>query len=119
MQQTKLLGFRGEALITNWLEQHDYTILERNYTARVGEIDIIAYKGDVVAFVEVKTRFTKYFPICQTVNRTKQQRIIKTAKLFILKNRFIDKVFRFDIGIVTYENNQHHIDYIENAFQDS
>ena len=86
-QETKHLGNNGEDIVASWLENHGATILARNFQTRVGEIDIIATKGDVIAFVEVKTRSTEYFPIAQTVHFGKQQKIIKTAKMFIMANK--------------------------------
>lgn len=117
LQTTKILGNQGEQLVSDWLEQQQFTILARNFQTRLGEVDIIASKADVVAFVEVKTRNVEYFPISQTVTFAKQQRIIKAAKQFILTNQLRDKVFRFDVATVNYEKSRHKIDYIPNAFQ--
>jgi putative endonuclease len=117
MQQTKILGAQGEALVASWLENHDFTILARNYQTRCGEVDIIASRDDVVAFVEVKTRQHEYFPISQAVTWRKQQRIIKAANYFIVSRQLRDKVFRFDVATVIFEQGQHQIEYIENAFQ--
>ena len=116
MQQTKQLGNNGEAIVAQWLEGHGATILARNFTTRMGEIDVIATKGEIVAFVEVKTRNKEYFPIAQTVHFGKQQKIIKAAQMFILKNRIQDKVFRFDVATVVWDGDTHAISYIKNAF---
>ena len=117
MLTTKDLGNRGEEIVATWLMQHEATILARNYQTRLGEVDIIVTKGDVVAFVEVKTRSIEYFPLSQTVTWTKQQRIIKAAKHFILGNQIQDKVLRFDVATVVFDNSTHKIEYIRNAFQ--
>ena len=117
MNSTKQLGIDGENAVCQWLEQHGFILLERNYLTRTGEVDIIASKDDTVAFVEVKTRHDHYFPLAQTVTWRKQQRIIKAAQHFILSKGFVDKVFRFDVATVLVENNSYHIEYIPNAFQ--
>lgn len=113
---TKLFGDQGEALVASWLEQHGATILARNYQTKLGEIDIIVTKGDVVAFVEVKTRTTEYFPIMQTVTWRKQQRIIKASRHFIIAHNIKDKVLRFDVATVVADGNNPQIEYIKNAF---
>lgn len=116
MTPARHLGNNGEDIVASWLESHGATVLARNFQTRVGEIDIIATKGDVVAFVEVKTRMTEHFPIAQTVHFGKQQKIIKAAKMFIMANRIEDKVFRFDVATVVWENTTPRISYIKNAF---
>ena len=66
----------------------------------VGEIDIIARKGDVLAFVEVKTRHgNRYGTPAQAVNFHKQKKIIQTAQWFLRQKRLSeDKCFcRFDV----------------------
>ena len=113
---TRRFGNEGEDLVAQWLESHGAIILHRNYQTRLGEVDIIATKGDVIAFVEVKTRNTEYFPISQTVTWSKQQRIIKAAKHFILYQRVIDKTYRFDVATVVLDRGQNKIEYIKNAF---
>jgi putative endonuclease len=52
----KLLGRSGEDRAAKHLASRGYTILERNYTAPQGELDLIALDGDTLVFVEVKTR---------------------------------------------------------------
>ena len=47
----------GESAVCRYLMQQGYTIRKRNYRIRGGEIDIIAQKGEILAFVEVKTRY--------------------------------------------------------------
>lgn len=117
MNQTKSLGARGEQIVSLWLQQYGYTILTKNFHTKYGEIDVIATKEDVVAFVEVKTRTTSYFPISNTVTRTKQKKIARTARTFVLKNNIENKVLRFDIATVIPQNGSCKINYIKNAFQ--
>jgi hypothetical protein len=50
------LGRRGEDLATAYLRQQGYVILARNWRCPVGEIDIVAREGEILAFVEVRTR---------------------------------------------------------------
>ncbi len=116
MQPHRAFGNNGESLVCEWLRNHQFNILARNYQTRRGEVDIIATNDDVVAFIEVKTRNKEYFPTAQVVTYSKQQRIIMAAHHFILANQLHDKVFRFDIATVIFEQGKPHIEYIENAF---
>ena len=61
---------------------HDLYIVLLNYRVRIGELDIIAMKQDVIVFVEVKTRKSLHcgFP-AESVNFFKQQKIIKTESI--------------------------------------
>lgn len=120
INHTKLLGEKGEQAVVAWLKKQKYSILAQNYRTKWGEIDVIATKGDVVAFIEVKTRKTKYFPLSLVVTPSKQLKLIKTAKIFASQHQIFNKVLRFDIATITINNstnNSYEIDYIPNAFQ--
>lgn len=115
-QHTKILGQKGEAAVVVWLQQNGFVIIARNFQIRAGEIDIIASKNDLIVFVEVKTRMQTYFPISTVVTFSKQKCIVKTAQRFVLTNNIRDKVLRFDVATVTFNENVPSIQYIENAF---
>ena len=53
--QRRKAGNIGEDAVCGFLVRHGYEIIKRNFTVRGGEIDIIAEKADIIAFVEVKT----------------------------------------------------------------
>lgn len=114
-----LLGLQGEELVCSFLTKKNFTILEKNYTSRTGEIDIIAKKNDLLTFVEVKTRTTAYFPISTVVNKTKQRKIIKTALYFLAHNPHPETIIRFDVATVIINGPSHEIQYIPNAFTQS
>ncbi len=106
----KKLGNFGEDTIAAWLIQRSYTILERNYATRLGEIDLIAQKDDVIAFIEVKTRKNVYFHVATVVNKTKQRKMIKTALHYIMTHKLDEKIFRFDVATVTPDvNHAYHV----------
>ena len=53
---TRIIGSLKEGLAISYLEQNDFEILERNFKCKIGEIDIIAKKDDIIRFIEVKYR---------------------------------------------------------------
>ena len=115
---TRRLGSGGEATVATWLQNQGFAIIERNYTTRTGEVDIIAERGEVLAFVEVKTRKNNYFDMGVIVTPGKQHRIIRAAHRYILVNQVDDRVCRFDVALVTGGGPEPEIEYIEDAFQE-
>ena len=97
----RLLGNFGEKVAYRYLRKHGYRIVKRNFVADNNEIDIIAESKDTLAFVEVKTRnqdaiFQSESRPAAAVDRKKQQKIIKAARVFLAFNPS-DKKKQFDI----------------------
>lgn len=91
-------GKFGENIATLYLLFHGYTILDRNFRSRFGEIDIIARKRNLIVFVEVKARGKKSLATPGSyVDEIKQQKIIKTAQLYILYKKIDGAEMRFDV----------------------
>lgn len=118
----KIVGKFGEDIATNFLIKNKYKIIERNYSCKFGEIDIIARYENTIVFVEVKTRTTTKYgsPAC-AVNYYKQQNIIKTAKYYILNKNIKNLFFRFDVVEVLLYNDDNkfiekNVNLIKNAF---
>lgn len=108
-------GDRGEFRTALYLFLRGYRILERNYTFGHKEIDIIAGKGKVIAFVEVKTRKDVKKVAPQTaVTAKKRENLIAAAKGYCLSHDVGGKVLRFDISEVPVKGQ---INYIKNAYQ--
>ncbi len=104
-QQTaskKSIGNSGEEKAAAFLLSSEYSIIERNFRTREGEIDIIAEKGDVLIFAEVKTLPSGGLEtLAHELNLRKQKRIIKTAKYFLAKYRQYSKdKIRFDVLVI-------------------
>ena len=120
MNDKKERGNWGEERAALYLRLHGYKIVERNFRCRQGEIDIIARKGDVVAFVEVKQRKNADFGEAREfVTYSKQRRVSAAAELWLLKT-CCELQPRFDVievyapdGTKTLFPEIHHI---ENAF---
>lgn len=84
MDRTEL-GKRGEDAAAAYLERIGMTLEARNWTCRAGEIDIVARDGDVLVFVEVKTRRSDRAGTAEeSVSSTKQRRIARLAKEYLL-----------------------------------
>ncbi|MBR2917077.1 MAG: YraN family protein [Clostridia bacterium] len=93
----KIVGSIGEDIATEYLKKKKYKILERNFTAGKGEIDIIALKDKITVFVEVKTRQNdKYGSPSEAVDLKKKKKIIETATRYIREEN-PDTAFRFDV----------------------
>jgi putative endonuclease len=106
VRNTKNIGNIGEKLTEEYLIKESYVILERNYRSKYGEIDIIALKNDKIFFFEVKTRKSLNYGLpVEAYTRTKQDRIIKTALIYI-NNMKIKKSFQFNlVSIVLNDTN--------------
>ena len=96
------LGAWGEARAARALEARGWSILERNYRCGRREIDLIARRGDLVAFVEVKTRAgTGYGHPEEAVTSLKRREIEAVALEFLTRRRLGGVQVRFDVvGIV-------------------
>lgn len=119
MGNNKLLGAYGEDIACDYLVRKGYRVLERNFTCRAGEVDIIAMHGDIVVFVEVKTRRSEKFGLpSEAVSAAKQNRIVKTALYYMQSRRLLEHMCRFDvIEVSAGEDNKPLVNLIQDAFQ--
>lgn len=115
---TKKLGNAGENLAANFLENHGYKILEKNFRIRAAEIDIIAEKDNTIIFVEVKTRSNiRHGLPAEAVNLHKQKKIIEAASVFLQDEKYFDCACRFDVIEILSAGKDFKINQIENAFE--
>lgn len=115
MTRKREIGDFGEEITSKYLEKNGYKILDRNYSKPFGEIDIIAIKGDVISFVEVKTRKSDDFAYAaEAVDFYKQERIKRASQAFLMERKLTDFLISFDISEVYLDTRK--INYIENAF---
>ena len=101
-------GNLAEDKASEFLLASGYSLIERNFYSRFGEIDIIAFKNEVLHFVEVKSG-VDYESAVQNITPKKLSRLIKTAHVYMKKNS-LDVDFMIDGVIITPKN----IDLIEN-----
>ena len=112
-------GNAGEDFAAKILTEKGYEIIERNFNTRLGEIDIVARKDNILAFVEVKARAEgcMYAPR-SAVTISKQRKICKAAMLYCMKKGFEGQP-RFDVfeAILSKDGTGvREYTYIENAF---
>ncbi len=106
----KLFGDESESLATRFLEQEGFVILERNYFARkLGEIDIIAQKENILHFIEVKSGKTDFDPI-YNVTPAKLRKVINSSHYY-MKSKKLDMAFSIDALIIRYDE----VEFIENV----
>ncbi len=96
---SRVKGDAAEERGSRFLYDAGFSIVERNYYSRFGEIDIIATKEEALHFVEVKSAEDFELAI-QNITPKKLSRLIKTAQIYMSANGY-DGVFVFDALIVT------------------
>ena len=101
MKYNKIIGSLGEKMAADILEQQGYEVIARNYTCKLGEIDIIAMdtRENVLSFIEVKTRTSdKYGYQAEAISTNKIRHIKNVAVHFLRKHAdFSDYNARFDV----------------------
>ena len=113
LTERQKLGRYGERRAAKFLKKNGYKIIEKNFKCKFGEADIIAEKGDTIAFVEVKTRDSDLFGAPrEAVTREKQRRYKLIAEYYFASCAIENITVRFDV-IEIYEKELTHI---ENAF---
>lgn len=112
-------GLQGEAMVARYLRENGFRLAAHGYRSRFGEIDLIAWDGDTLCFVEVKTRTNMAMALPREyVTPQKQHKLRATAMLYLAERR-LDCPTRFDVAEVYAQNgfDTARIEYIKNAFQ--
>lgn len=114
---SRAMGNLGEEAVSRYLEKYGYTVLERNYCIKGGEIDIIACNCSFIVFTEVKTRKKgSMISGLEAIDSRKKKLIIKTAVDYCCKNP-TGLQPRFDVAeVTTMDDKVVKINYISNAF---
>ena len=116
----KSIGDLGEKIAEKYLIAQGYKILDKNFRYKTGEIDLIGKDGEYITFIEVKTRTSSYFGFPrEAVTYLKQQKIYRTAQIYILQKKFFNFNFRFDVVEVFLSDisGNHKVKLIKDAFQ--
>jgi len=113
------LGVRGERVAERHLRQQGYQILERNYRCGHREIDLIVNRGDLVAFVEVKTRAGGGYghPLAAITPR-KRREIERVARRWQARHGLPGTIYRFDAVAVTLDRDREpRIEHVPDAWR--
>jgi putative endonuclease len=113
-----VLGAAGEARAAEYLARAGYRILARNARAAGVEIDLVATRGDLVVFVEVKTRRTRDFGgAAAAVDARKQARLARGAAAWLREHRPRARRARFDVIACEWEDGRGwRLAHLEGAF---
>ena len=95
--EKKEKGNIGEEIAAAYLKKNGYRILDRNFSCRFGEIDLIADDCGTLVFVEVKLRKNDRFAEAREfVDRNKQKKILQAARYYLMKTG-TECPMRFDV----------------------
>jgi len=107
-------GNKAEQQASKHLQSHGLKLLEKNFSTKAGEVDLIMRDGETLVFVEVRYRKnTDFGGAAASVTTKKQQRIIKAALAYQQKH-MPQSSMRFDVVAIEGDNGD--IDWITSAF---
>ena len=113
------VGRIGEDLAVKFLRREGMKVLGRNFRGpKGGEVDVVCRDGDVLAFIEVKTRTTlDYGRPAVAVNKSKQKLITRGAMAWLRMLEYPDINFRFDIvEVIASDGEVPELNLIRDAF---
>jgi putative endonuclease len=121
LKNPHILGLYGETLACRELKRRGFTIVERRVRGRLGEIDIVAWDGPVLVFVEVKTRSgTGFGTPAEAVGWRKQRKLVALAHVYLARKRLAKASVRFDVvSVVLRPGRKPQIEVLQGAFQEA
>ena len=93
-----------------------YRILERNYKCKIGEIDVIAMDGDILVFIEVKTRRHSIAYAKESIDKKKMKKLVAVASFYMKQKGYQNKKARFDVIAIYLKDKDIQFELIKNAF---
>lgn len=113
------LGRRGELLACAFLQRAGWVVLDRNYRIGHKEIDLVVRRGEIVAFVEVKTRAgSGYGHPLDAVTHGKRREIEHVARAWIARHGRPDERYRLDaVAIVWEPGRPPRVDHVADAWR--
>lgn len=116
MDRRKRVGRQGEQAAADYLVNHGYQIIERNWRCAVGELDLVVQKEGTLVFVEVRTRRGIRFGSAEeSITPAKQARLIELAHSYLNEKSPSHLSWRIDVIAVRMDSGQPHFNHIENA----
>lgn len=116
--ERRALGRRGEEAAERLLKERGFAIIARNVRFRIGEIDLVAREGDVLVFVEVKTRKAGGLASgFESIGPGKRRRLVRAARHWIARNGLPPGGARFDaVSVEVERDGSLRLDHLRNAF---
>ncbi len=110
----KRVGHLAEQRACEFLQARGLKLVVQNFRTAYGEIDLIMRDEDEIVFVEVRSRANDdYGTAIESINRNKQQKILKTSLFFLQQRNWLNKVnCRFDVIGVSHDE----VEWIQDAF---
>ena len=120
--QKKTIGNQGESFIATYLQQLGWHIIHRNWRCAAGELDIVAWEGDTLVFVEVRTRSGNKSVIQQALESVDEK---KKARLAMLAEQYLEQEIvpastwtRVDVfGVAAQENGVFQMEHVRDVLQ--
>lgn len=110
-------GKQGEEIAYQLLLAKGYTILETNWRYRRAEVDIIAKEGDILVFIEVKTRSTDHFGKPEAFVTDRKKEFLQTAASVYMEEIGHEWEIRFDIiAVLLHPTRAAEVEHFEDAF---
>jgi putative endonuclease len=114
---TQAFGELGERIAERWLRRQGWRVVQRRFRNGHRDIDLVAERDGVVAFVEVKARRGDRFgdPV-EAVNWKKQRELGRSARVWIDRHGRAPEAYRFDVIGILVAGQRVRIRHVENAF---
>lgn len=117
-KSTRARGLDAEQQAAEFLKKQGYRILDRNFTTKFGEIDLVCEKEGVLVFVEVRSLRSKAFHPLQTLTPAKMDRVRKAAEWYLTKTgQWGNRTCRFDVVGVIRQGETWEILHIPDAYR--
>ena len=102
MEHRRELGARAERSAVDLLVAAGYRIVDRNFRCKAGEIDIVARDGDILVFVEVRSRSDgEHGGAVEMIGRAKQRQVVRVARVYLAAAEPAFEQCRFDVVAIT------------------
>src|SRR4051812_36671480 len=110
---SRALGAQAESRVAEFLRQKGYRVVDRNWTCRGGEIDLVCEHGDTLVFVEVRARTDDaHGTPLESVVDGKRRRLVRAAEIYLHQKKLWDRACRFDVVAISGDA----IEHVEDAF---
>jgi len=110
-------GDRAEDLALKYLTKRKFTLEQRNFHCRYGEIDLIMWDQEYLVFIEVRYRASlNYGGALESIDHFKQRKLRRAAEFYLVSTKRNDCACRFDILCVNGNLNNPEYEWINNAF---